>query len=386
MTTLAIPDPSLEAVQTLCLLDPPYQTGPAADHAFVAAMRAVIDWHRDRCDFYRALLASRGFTSDCLRDIGDLAQIPPIHANFFKTHEVTSVPRDQIAVHLTSSGTTGQKSQIFFDAWSIGSAQRMVDACFAHYGWVTPDEPVNYLLYTYETNPGDALGTAYTDNFLCKYAPVNRTFAALRFTSPTSHEFDFFGTVERLRDYAREGLPVRIFGYPAFLWFTLERMRALGLPSLALDPRSLIFLGGGWKGHADKQISKAELCARVTEQLGIPDERIRDGYGSVEHCVPYVECPRHRFHVPVWSRVLVRDVETLTPLPHGQTGFLNFMSPYITSVPANSVLMGDLATLHRPEECGCGLVTDWFEVVGRAGTSKNRSCAVAAAELLKEKS
>jgi hypothetical protein len=68
---------------------------------------------------------------------------------------------------------------------------------------------------------------------------------------------------------------------------------------------------------------------------------------------------------------------------YGQRGFIQFVSPYITSSPAHSVVMSDLAVLHRAEECGCGLTTDWFELLGRASHNKARSCALAASELIK---
>ncbi|MDD3333973.1 MAG: hypothetical protein PHI98_00510 [Eubacteriales bacterium] len=129
--------------------------------------------------------------------------------------------------------------------------------------------------------------------------------------------------------------------------------------------------------------SKGELYALITEMLGIPDENIRDGYGSTEHSVPYFECKRHHFHLPVYSRMLIRDVETLRPLPLGEKGFANFITPHLLSVPAVSVLMGDLAVLHPAEECGCGLTTPYMEILGRAGTSAAKSCAVTASELLK---
>jgi hypothetical protein len=151
---------------------------------------------------------------------------------------------------------------------------------------------------------------------------------------------------------------------------------------LKLSPQSLVFLGGGWKGHADKAIDKLDLYRAVTSQLGIPDERVRDGFGSVEHCIPYIECQHHQFHVPVWSKVYIRDVKTLAPLGFGQQGFLHLVSPYITSVPACSVLMGDMASLHKGSDCPCKIDTPYFVVHGRAGLSKNKSCAVAAAELL----
>jgi hypothetical protein len=44
--------------------------------------------------------------------------------------------------------------------------------------------------------------------------------------------------------------------------------------------------------------------------------------------------------------------------------------------------MGDLASLHQADTCPCRLQTPYFVVHGRAGVSKNKSCAVAAAELI----
>ena len=90
-----------------------------------------------------------------------------------------------------------------------------------------PGVPHNYLLYTYETEPDSKLGTAYTDNYLCKFAPIKEGFFAIRRTGTGGHDFDVFGCIEKLRAYANEGLPVRIFGFPSFLYFTLKRMKDL---------------------------------------------------------------------------------------------------------------------------------------------------------------
>lgn len=382
---LQVPNASLLAhVQQLCDLTKPYHLTANIDQMFVKAMREIIAWHEARSPFYRNLMAAQNFSPESLRTVEDCHMIPFVPANFFKLHEVVSISKKDVSLHLTSSGTTGQKSQMFFDTWTIGSAQRMVDFIFDEYQWTTPHYQANYLLYSYQQTPDSKLGTAFTDNYLCKYAPAKGVFTTLRLTGDGGHEFDVFGTIEALRRFATEGLPIRIFGFPAFLFFTLERMKKMGVEPLKFPKESLIFLGGGWKGHADKAIQKTDLYKLVTELLGIPNERIRDGFGSVEHCVPYVECRNHQFHVPVWSRVLIRDVKTLESVGYRRQGFLNFISPYITSVPAHSVLMGDLASLYPAEDCGCGVATPYFVVHGRAGTSKNKSCAVAASEMLKK--
>ncbi len=376
----------LKNVQHVCEQISPYEDFSKSNDYFVAAMKEITTWHIDQCDFYKKLSESQNFSVQSLKNLDDCLKIPHLWAHFFKAHEVLSVSQKDILLHLTSSGTTGQKSQIFFDDWTIGSAQGMVDSIFETYGWVTPNQKCNYILFSYETESSSKLGTAYTDNFLCKYAPINEVFYALKLTGDGGHEFDSFGTIEAFQKFAKEGLPVRLFGFPAFLYFALQRMKKLGIPPIKMHPDSLVFLGGGWKGNADKAISKQELYSLAEEMLGIPNARLRDGFGSVEHCVPYVECNNHEFHIPVWSRVFIRDVETLRPLGFNEPGFLHFVSPYITSMPAHSVIMGDMASLHEGKNCGCGLPTPYFRILGRAGLSKNKSCALAASELLKGKS
>lgn len=378
--TLVVPDASrLACVEKFCLGDPPYADPEISQEEFLNALAECVEWHILNCPPYKKFVESKKFDVSVFKVEKDFAALPFLPANFFKEFEIRSVSANEVYLHLTSSGTTGQKSQMFFDAWSIRSAQRMVDSIVSYYGWVS-DTPSNYLLYSYEPLRDFKLGTSYTDNFLCKYAPVNNLFYGLRRVSDEKHEFDAFGCIETLLRYHEEGLPLRIFGFPAFLYFTLKRMQDLKVPRLKFDRTSWVFLGGGWKGYANSAISKEELYGMVNHQLGIPLSQIRDGFGSVEHCIPYIECAQHRFHVPRWSRVLIRDVKSLSVLPYGNPGFLQFISPYITSVPAHSVLMGDYATLHK--NCGCGLPTPWFEIHGRAGLSKNKSCAMAASELL----
>lgn len=380
----SIPHPeALDSVRALCEDARPYEFGPTADALFVTAMQEAVRWHEARSSFYARLLKQNDFRVQDIRSIEDCARIPMIPATFFKSHQVRSISPEQVALTLTSSGTTGQKSQMFFDDWSIRAPQRMVEFIFDLYGWTTPHTPTNYILYSYEVERDSRLGTAYTDQFLCGFAPVNHAFYALRRNGMGGHEFDVFGTIAALERYAQEGLPVRLLGFPSFLHATVERMKKLNHPALRLPPESLVFLGGGWKGQADQAVSRDALYQSVHEWLGIPLDRIRDGFGSVEHCIPYVECGHHRFHVPQWSRVFIRDLNNLEVVPYGREGFLHFVSPYITSVPAHSVMMGDLARLQAPGSCPCGNPTSWFEILGRAGLSRNKSCAVAAAELLK---
>ena len=348
---------------------------------FLEAMRDVVNWHGQQNDFYQKLLDAKGFSSDQLQTEADLAKIPFMHANFFKYYVSLSVPEEQIAQRATSSGTSGQKSQMFFDQDSWDYGQAMVKQQFGYHDFLS-EKQTNYLLYTYEPVGENELGTSKTDQGLLQYAPVHDTFFALRYNGQ-EHEFDFFGTIDCLKRYEKQGLPVRIFGFPSFLYFTLKQMKALKMPPLTLHPDSMTMLGGGWKGYGEQQISKEALYQLVEEMLGFSEKNCRDGYGSTEHSVPYFECSHHQFHIPVYSRLIVRDVKTLEPVADGQPGFANFITPHLRSVPAISVLMGDLVSKHASAECGCGISAPFMKILGRAGTSQAKSCAITASELLK---
>ncbi|MBT3236963.1 MAG: acyl-protein synthase [Bdellovibrionales bacterium] len=360
----------------------PYQVQPGGEALFLSAFKEIVQWHYRRSPLFASMINASDIDLDTIDREEQLWQIPPLLASFVKRYELLSVDRKEISLHLTSSGTSGEHSQVYFDQWSIGVAQTMVDKIFSYNKWVETDTKCNYLLYSYQPEESSKLGTAYTDNFLCKYAPINSVHYALRLKGGGGHHFDLFGVIDRLQQFSQQGLPVRIFGFPSFLFFTLQQMEQQGIPPLKLHPDSLVFLGGGWKGYAEQQVSKGELYSLAHRMLGIPAERLRDGFGSVEHCIPYIECRHHNFHQPVWSRVVIRDVKSWKPLGFGKVGQLNFISPYITSMPLISVLMGDLAVLYPGSSCPCEIDSPYFIIKGRASVKSGRSCAVAAAELL----
>ena len=243
---------------------------------------------------------------------------------------------------------------------------------------------VSFEVEDYEPAEGVNVGTLRTRQMMRRYGRENELVYALRWTG-SGHEFDMFGCIEALRRFEEQGLPVYILGFPAFLYFTLEKMEAMGLPKLRLNPSSFVSMGGGWKGFADRQVSAEEFRRYASDRLGLPDRCFHETYGAVEHGVAYVDCDEHHFHVPVYDRVIIRDPETLEPVGYGRKGILNFVSPMNTAVPVTSLMMGDFAVMHPPGSCRCGNPAPWIEIVGRAGVKANRSCAIAAAELLRRR-
>ncbi|MDY7806665.1 acyl-protein synthase [Burkholderia stagnalis] len=373
MTTLA-------AVTEFCALKDPYRVTRNSKRLFDRAMREMVAFHYAHTPGYARWLAAHDLSFESARSITDWSRLPPLFARYFKQHLVLSHTGHE-ALELTSSGTTGQVSRMRYDARSIAAVQSMVVRIFQHYGWSAPRKRSNYLILNYEPTNSMRHGAAYTDEFLRRFSTARHIDYALRHDGD-DYRFDVFGATRALQKFACDGYPVRIMGFPALLWFILEHMRKTDCSPLNLADDSLVFLGGGWKTYADFEVPKATLYQRISDQLGIPADRCRDGYGALEHPVPYVECANHRFHVPVYARVYIRDTRTFECLPYGRRGFFHAASPFITSSPAHSIVMSDLATLHPAQSCSCGLEAEWFELHGRAGTHVARNCAFAASEFL----
>ena len=367
------------SVAEFCAINTPYQA--LEDRVFIEAMRDLTRWHQQHCAWYAAYLQMHQIDVEAIQSLSDLENLPCVHANFLKAHEIKSIADEEVVLHLTSSGTTGQKSQVFFDEFTISHARRMAHDALSARGFFSL-EPANYVVNAFEPYSGFKVGTSNTNQYLMGFAPVAKQFWTLRLLADGKHEYDAFGTLQALQDYAACKEPTRIIGFPAFLHFALERMAQLEMSPLKLPANSWVVFGGGWKGHADRAISKEQLLANIEYWLGISASHVIETFGSVEHSIPYVGCSEQHLHVPVWSKVVIRDVQNMRPVSMGNTGFLSFLSPYITSAPVHSVVMGDLARLHPENSCGCGNPTAWFEILGRAGTSSNKSCAAAAAEVL----
>lgn len=375
--------PAGPALSELWTSPEPYQLDAHKEATFLAAMREAVAHHLVASPYFAAAAKRQGFTLEALQSLQDLHRVPHAFVNVLKRHELLSIPREDVALHLTSSGTTGQKSQIFFDADSRDRALATVDACFGAMGLVNRDQLVNHLIFAHDPAQAGQRGTTYTDHYLTGLAKSAEIWYALRWDEATQDwAFRPEEANAKLEAFHASGLPLRVIGFPAFLLRVVQWRREQGLPPLAFPAAtSFVLTGGGWKKDEATAIPKDEFRAEIAAGLGIPEANQRDGYGLVEHGLPYLECEAHRFHVPHFARAIARDPATLAPLPRGTPGFLNLITPYLLSMPAISLLTSDLAAVH--EGCSCGRNTATLELMGRLGTRKNKGCAITATQLLK---
>ncbi len=347
---------------------------------FFDAVKETFEHHYKSCEIYRKICENDNFKPDNLKTMEDVPHIPWIMVNVFKWYHLTSVDENLIVKRFTSSGTTGQSSHIAWDEASFKRQTIMREKIIKSYG-LSSDEPVNYLCFTYSPELADTKGAPYAHNMYTSFAPANKKFFAIHPDKYGKQVFDEDECIDILKEFEKDGLPLRIVGFPAFAWRTIKRMKELDI-KLSFPDNSLIIFAGGWKSMADEAISQEEFAEYVEKYLDIPRSSIRDIYGFVEHGVPYVTCEKGHFHVPVYSRAFVRKPGSLELLNEGERGLLHVITPYNWAQPNLSVLSTDYAVIKS--NCGCGLKSPYIMLQGRAGVKKHQGCAITATELLKK--
>lgn len=356
----------------------PYDT-LQTDNKFLQAVRENIAFHEANCPEYADILQQQAFNAKILRSVHDLHRIPVLPTLFLKKHPLFSMDESQFIIKATSSGTSGERSMIGIDRRSFLYGLNMVYRTFSYHGLLSV-LPTNYIVLGYARKKGDSTGTAQTMYGTTMFAPALRRVYAVKETD-NGYRIDAEEMLRALHSYQKMGLPVRFVGLPAYLYFLVCTLKENGI-RFSLSKHSRILMGGGWKRTGISNEQRQELLNLINETLGIPAHRCSEFFSAVEHPIAYCNCKNRHFHVPIYSRVIVRDVKTLEPVTNGNVGLLNFISPLLFSVPLVSVMTDDLAILHDGEECGCGISAPYFEVLGRAGVQAIKTCAAGAQDVL----
>jgi len=352
-----------------------------SDKIFFEAMKEAFAYHYAHNKVYKNICDNENFDIIKLETSDELYKIPHIITDAFKWHSLLSVKEKDIVATFTSSGTSGQKSHISWDQGSKDRQEKMRKNIMKNYGLISQKE-VNYLIFAYSPKVSQGKGAAHAHQMYSTFAPARRKLFAIDADKNGEAYFSKKLCVKYFEEFTKDDIPLRIIGFPAFIYETLLYMKKNGI-KFNFSNDSLIVIAGGWKSAQQKSIPFDEFCSLTEKFLGINSSQIRDVYGFVEHGVPYVTCKYNHFHVPIYSKVFIRKPGTLEVLEDGKKGLLHVMSPYNYAQPALSILSTDYAITNS--ECPCGLKGKYIELKGRAGLKKHEGCAISATELLNAK-
>ncbi len=366
------------AIDALCSRTDAFNFSDETDRLFLEAMAENYAFQWERQPFLRWLGERAGFTPECLQEFDDIYRIPPLFVGIMKQHGFVSIPDEEIALVLTSSGTAGQKTRSFFDQGSLARIEKLSRAVFAATGFVS-ETPAHTFIFNYDTSQAGDVGTAWSAEQKAALAPsLVRHWTIRRNEATGAFDFDPAYWAKELLAVPT-GQPVRLIGFPAFIYRCVLELSNLN-PAFRVHPDSFVICGGGWKNHQGETMTHREFARFLEERIGLPAVNVRDTFGMAEHGIPYAACREGHHHQPVYGRLAVLDPMSLQPLPLGHEGLLQLLTPYNTAQANLSVLATDLAML--AEGCPCGLPGPYIAAIRRGGLRKHKGCAIAAQEIL----
>lgn len=345
---------------------------------FIDAIRRAVEHSYIENECYHKICDHNNFKSQDIHSKEDLYKIPVIPTLFFKRNSLETSQKKLIEV--TSSGTSGKVSTIGFRWKELRLLAYMAIRLGRVHGLFSA-KPTHSIILGYQPTRKNQTVISKTAFLSTWYTfCISRTYALS--WEDGEYQLVFKKLINRLEIYKDGICPVRVIGFPSYTYFLLQKMKQENR-FCHLPKGSKVLLGGGWKQFAGEEVSKETLTQLVEEVLGVKKENIHEFYSAAEHPVLYCTCKNHRFHVPAYGKVLIRDVSTLQPVTKGEVGLVNLITPLQASVPLASVLTDDLGILHDGKQCGCGIETDYLEILGRVGVNDIKTCSAGAREYLK---
>ncbi|MDD4212401.1 MAG: acyl-protein synthetase [Bacilli bacterium] len=347
---------------------------------FICAIKENVWFHYHHCQDYKRILDEKKFNPHTIETHEDLIRLPFIPTLYFKHHQLMSIPEKKMIIKATSSGTSGKVSKIGLDWNSFWCGFWMVfNLARVHHFWSL--KPVHYLIFGYRPTKQNQTAISKSANGFTYFTPViSRTYALEWKNGQYQQNLDLMK--KALIKYEKSHFPVRTAGFPAYTYFLLKSMKEEGI-RLHMPKGSIISIGGGWKNFQHEQVDKNVFYALAKEVLDIEEDHIVEFFSAVEHPILYMTCQHHHFHIPIYSRVIIRNPDTFEEVPHGEVGLVNLITPMLKSNPIVSVMTDDLGILHD-EPCPCGNPSPWLEIISRVGVKDIITCAVGAQEYLKK--
>jgi hypothetical protein len=355
-------DSSLDALLAAAPYSLPQQMKRAL---LVERTRTLTRQHYERCEPYRHVIdrlfgGLRGLQFETLEDA------PFVPVSLFKTRELRSVALGEVIKTLTSSGTSGQAvSRIFLDAATSQLQTRTLVKIMQHFLGIER-RPMVFLDHSAVVRDRQS-SSARAAGILGMLPFGRQPFYALR----EDMSLDLKG-LETYLEKANGQAPV-FFGFTFMVWqFFVEALERLNR-RLAV-PSAVLLHSGGWKKLQAQQISAEEFRQRVRAAVGI--ETVINYYGMAEQVGSvYFENPLHFLHASIYSDVIIRDTNTLEPLPPGRTGLIQVVSALPVSYPGHSLLTEDLGVVEGCDNPATGMTGQYFQVLGRLPKAELRGCS-----------
>ncbi len=295
-----------------------------------------------------------------------LEDLPYLPVSLFKTHDLRSVPEDEVFKIMTSSGTTGQRtSRVYLDK---DTAALQSSALAKVMSRVLGQTRLPMLIVD-------------TPGVIKDRTKFNARGAGLLGMMPFGRRHYYALDDEMRIDLdslkafvkAHAGQPFLVFGFTYMVWQYLVRPLQESDTELDLGDGVLIH-SGGWKKLTEQAVGNAEFKSAVTATTGL--RRIHNFYGMVEQVGSvFLEGNDGFLRPPNFADVIIRDPRTWQAVPNGTPGVVQVVSALPRSYPGHSLLTEDWGVVHGVDDGRDGWAGKRFEILGRIPAAELRGCS-----------
>ncbi len=387
------------------------------DTEFIKLMREIITDNIENNEFYSDMVKTAGFNVDSLNNIDDLALIPFISTTFYKQSanlykKLLKTPEDKILHWNCSSTTSGDPSLIGVNENDLDFLHEMSRKCFLDF---IPRDWDNAIVYLFSPSAKlldrfcyrftkERPVRAYSGNYYKVSEEMTKVeylfgFSILRsvkaLIKAKSLAAGFYikqsylikSLNKNLKKPDGERFNVGIGGSNHLINVFMKFLRENNITYNLGNELDVVVGGGGWDGHKAMlkypPINKLEFVSNVSELFGIERKRVLDIYG-------FTECPivfgshwsdkyeDFVFHCPQYSRIIIRDTQSLEPLKkEGDRGFLEVLTPFGSSATIkHAVIVDDNIELVSKNSCPeCGKEGATSRILGRSEQSEGIGCS-----------
>jgi phenylacetate-coenzyme A ligase PaaK-like adenylate-forming protein len=332
---------------------------------FLAAMKEAITHHYNNCSMYRKFCEKRDFRPEKIDTVEDIPFLP---VDLFKHVRLVSVKERDIGrtVH-SSSTTTGTPSSVYLDEKTMKRQTTTMNAIVSEFigkkrrDFMFIDSPK-----TIKSAHGELSSRATT---MRGFLPFSRKAFYLLNDKLEIDEKALQHTLEHV------GPNPLIYGFTYIIYNAVKSGSHLQEKISQAVKNPVIIHSGGWKKLADMKVEKKHFNMEVSEFFNTAPENVLDMYGMMEHLgITYIDCPCGHKHVPVYSDVIIRDVNTFKPVGVGKEGFIQLLTPIPHSYPGVSIISSDIGAVLGRDDCKCGRPGKYFVFRKRAPASEKRGC------------
>jgi phenylacetate-coenzyme A ligase PaaK-like adenylate-forming protein len=345
----------------------PFTLNKQQKEAKLGALLTILHgYHSEHCASYRKIHQKIQLSPQVPTLNTRIAEQPFLAVRLFKQRELSSIAPENIFKVLRSSGTTGQvPAKVLLDKETSARQSKVLVNILQN---ILGKQRIPMLVIDAESVArGRGHFSARTAGIQgLSFFGRKHVYALNEDMSPN------WTAVDEFFHQHGEG-PVLIFGFTFMIWqYLIEAAIREGKRFSA--KKALIIHSGGWKKLVSKAVDNTAFkaaCDRVVQ-----GSQVHSFYGMAEQVGSiFIECEQGHLHAPNMADIIIRQANDLSECMIGETGLIQVVSAIPTSYPGHSILTEDLGKMIGEDDCKCGRLGKYFEVLGRIPKVEVRGCS-----------